>query len=146
LLMRSRLKFNEPQRVVRPRGFPSEELQAASGDGAEVLKAKSGAKLVHIPFPGAAPQLQAVLSGQVEIGVRRLGGPYTHMKNGTMRALLIMDDKRWSEFPDVPTAAELGIDIPRTVWNNNQALYAPAGTEHRQPHHGRRSGRTEPSA
>ena len=82
----------------------------------------------HIPFPGAAPQLQAVLAGQVEIGVLGLGGPYTHMKDGTMRALLIMDDKRWSEFPDVPTAAELGIDIPSTVWNNNQALYAPAGT------------------
>jgi tripartite-type tricarboxylate transporter receptor subunit TctC len=94
----------------------------------EVLKAKTGMKTVHVTFPGAAPQMQAVLGGQVEIGILGLGGPYVHLQSGQLRALLIMDDKRWTELPDVPTAAEMGIDLPRTVWKNNQALYAPAGT------------------
>jgi tripartite-type tricarboxylate transporter receptor subunit TctC len=94
----------------------------------EVLKAKTGMKTVHVTFPGAAPQMQAVVGGQVELGILGLGGPYPQIMSGTVRALLIMDDKRWAELPDVPTAAEMGVDLPRTVWRNNQALYAPAGT------------------
>ncbi len=113
---------------------PNRFNYASPGNGSsphiamEALKAQTGMSIQHVAYPGAAPQMQAIMGGTIEVGTLGLAGPYKGMKSGQLRGLLILDDKRWSDLPDLPTAKELGIAVPTAVWYNTQAIYAPAGT------------------
>jgi tripartite-type tricarboxylate transporter receptor subunit TctC len=90
----------------------------------ELLKSAAGIDIVHIPFTGAGPAMTAVLGGQVDM----YAGNYGSMGSllGSVRSLAVTADKRWSDLPDTPTLAELGIKSPST--DTFQALLAPVGT------------------
>ena len=92
----------------------------------EIITQAAGIKLLHIPYSGGGPALTAVLGGQVVMTAGVPGVVVPQVKAGTMRALLTTGAKRHPQFPDVPTALELGYkNAEFYLW---AGLFAPAKT------------------
>jgi tripartite-type tricarboxylate transporter receptor subunit TctC len=92
----------------------------------ELLKAKAGIDITHIPYKGSAPAIQDVMAGQVDMmfDTTVVAGP--HIESGKLRALAVSSAKRVPSMASVPTVAESGVAGYEVVsW---QAIYAPAGT------------------
>ncbi len=92
----------------------------------ELLKAKAGIDITHIPYKGSAPAIQDVMGGQVDMmfDTTVVAGP--HIESGKLRALAVTSAKRVPSMPNVPTVAESGVPGYEVVsW---QATFAPAGT------------------
>ena len=93
----------------------------------EVLKLRTGAPIQHIPFLGAGPAVQAILSGTTEVLIASQGGSVeTAQRNGQIRVLAQTGATRSADLPDVPTLGEAG--IPDAVSETFNAMYAPAAT------------------
>ena len=84
-----------------------------------------GIEMLHVPFAGAAPALQAVVAGQVDCTALPAGGIAQMARAGKVRALAVLARQRVALLPDVPTLLELGGDLDSGIW---LALYAPART------------------
>jgi tripartite-type tricarboxylate transporter receptor subunit TctC len=106
--------------------------QGVGGGGhllGEMLKARTGANLLHVPYKGAAPAMQDVLAGHVDLYFDAVSNVAPHLKAGSVRALATTAGKRLSMFPEVPTMAELGYaGIQADAWF---ALFAPVETPDR---------------
>ena len=89
----------------------------------EMLKARAGIDLLHVPFKGGGPAMTALLGGQVAamFGGNSVSG---QIRAGKVRALATAGKKRSSAFPDVPTLSETFPGLEVTPW---LALFAPAG-------------------
>jgi tripartite-type tricarboxylate transporter receptor subunit TctC len=93
--------------------------------GFEMLKARSGAFAVHIPYRGASQIVPDVISGQVPIGVVSAAAGLAQAKAGKLKAIGLMNTGKLAGADDVPALAEAlpGFDVaPRLM------LLAPAGT------------------
>jgi tripartite-type tricarboxylate transporter receptor subunit TctC len=92
----------------------------------ELFKIQSKTFITHIPYRGAGPALQDLMAGSVDMMFDGLGSSAGHIKGGRIKALMVSGNKRNPAFPDVPSAAELGLpDYTVTTW---YALWAPKGT------------------
>jgi tripartite-type tricarboxylate transporter receptor subunit TctC len=89
----------------------------------EMLKARAGIDLLHVPFKGGGPATVAILSGEVSamFGGNSVSG---HIKSGKLRALAVAGRKRSAAYPDLPRLSEFYPDLEVTPW---LALFAPAG-------------------
>lgn len=87
---------------------------------------REGLDLLHIPYNGIAPLLSAVTAGEVSLATGSAGVAGQLLKAGRLKALAIAGKRRVAQFPDVPTAAELGFRyLQAPIW---YGLFAPAGT------------------
>src|SRR5690606_776686 len=92
----------------------------------ETLNRQANVKSTHVPYKGAAPALQDLAAGNINVLYDTLPALLPHIQSGTIRALAVADDKRLSQLPDVPTTGEVGMpDLKAATWN---ALFAPKGT------------------
>ena len=92
----------------------------------ELFKLQTNTFITHIPYRGAGPALQDLISGNVDMMFDGLGSSATHIKGGRIKALMVAGLKRNPAFPDVPCAAELGLpDYTVTTW---YGMWAPKGT------------------
>ena len=85
----------------------------------------AGINLNHIPAQGSGPAVTAMLGGHVDIAVTGPGPSIPHIRTGTVRALIIFNEKRVRDLPQVPTASEMGFPV---VIPNFYGLLAPQGT------------------
>lgn len=92
----------------------------------ELLKAKAGINMVHVPYRSGAEMTNAVVSGQVHIAFTDLSASIGLIREGRLKALAITSTARSPEFPNLPTMAESG--FPDVVLRNWTAAAAPAGT------------------
>ena len=92
----------------------------------ELLKAEAKIDLVHVPYKGAAPAVNDLLGGQVQMGLFDVPILLGHIRNGRLRALAITSAHRAASLPDVPTTAELG--YPNVTSDNWYGLIVPAAT------------------
>ena len=92
----------------------------------ELFKQQSKTFITHIPYRGAGPALNDLLAGNVDMMFDGLGSSAGHIKGGRIKALMVAGNKRNPAFPDVPSAAELGMpDYNVTTW---YGVWAPKGT------------------
>ncbi len=92
----------------------------------ELLKSLTGAKLVHIPYQGTAPSINAVLANQVPITFGNTFGTLPHIRAGKFRPLAVTGPTRTSLLTDVPTMKEAGVPGFEVVgW---YGWMVPAGT------------------
>jgi tripartite-type tricarboxylate transporter receptor subunit TctC len=90
----------------------------------ELLKLRADIQMVHVPFRGAGPAAQAVLSNTVQVGSVALAAAESLIKDGQLRALAVTSEKRWFSLPDIPTMIEAG--YPGFISDTFNALLAPA--------------------
>ncbi len=92
----------------------------------ELFKQQTKTFITHIPYTGAGPSLRDLVGGQVDMMFDGLGSSAAHIKAGRIKALMVSGNKRNPAFPDVPSAAEVGLpDYTVTTW---YGLWAPKGT------------------
>jgi tripartite-type tricarboxylate transporter receptor subunit TctC len=91
----------------------------------ELLKADAGLDMVHVPFRGGAPATQAVIAGDVQIGVEGLPSLPAHLKAGTIRAIAVTSAARAASLPNVPAISETIRNFDAAAW---VILFAPTGT------------------
>ena len=111
---------------------PGKLAYASSGSGSvlhlagEMFASVTGVQLLHVPYKGANDAMHSVLAGSTQLIFDSPGSSLPHIQDGKVRALAVMQDKRWFSLPDVPTTAELG--FPQLRFSNWSGLYAPRGT------------------
>lgn len=77
-----------------------------------------------VPSEGAAPALQELVAGGIDVSTASLVENQTMIANGQVKAIGIMSEERDPKFPDVPTLAEQGIDFTMAAW---RGITGPAG-------------------
>lgn len=118
--------------VAQSRRSPNPLPIASSGIGSmphlamELLADSSGAKLLHVPYKGAAPAIADVMGGQVIGFFGDIPGVIGFIKGGKLKALGIAAPSRHPLLPEVRTLDEQGIHGVES--NNWYALFAPAKT------------------
>ena len=94
--------------------------------GAELFEAMAGVKMVHVPYKGGGPAVNALLGNQVDLQFTPMPTSLALVKSGKLKGLAVSSAKRSSLLPDVPTVAESGVPgYEQTTWNG---LLVPART------------------
>jgi len=90
----------------------------------EYVAKQEGISWTHVPFPGAMPAFTALLGGHVTFQVGA-GESVPFIKEGTVRLLANLSERRVKSWPDTPTLIELGYDF----FNESVFMFsAPKGT------------------
>ena len=85
----------------------------------------AGVQFNHIPFAGGGPSVTALLGGHINaVSVSPPEG-IAQVKAGKLRIIALFSERRMSDFPDVPTVREQGVDFALGQW---RGLAAPKGT------------------
>jgi tripartite-type tricarboxylate transporter receptor subunit TctC len=103
---------------------------------AELFKMKTHTHIVHIPYRGGVPALQAVMNGEVQLFMGSWVAIGPHVKSGRVKALAVTSARRYSVAPDIPTLVEAGVpDFDVSTWIG---ALAPGriGAERQQALHG----------
>lgn len=92
----------------------------------ELFNILAGTKMNHVPYRGAGPAMQDLISGHVSIMFDGLGSSANQIQGGVLRALAVAAPTRSSAIAEVPTATEAGLKgYEVSTW---YALFAPKGT------------------
>jgi tripartite-type tricarboxylate transporter receptor subunit TctC len=92
----------------------------------EQFKLLSGTNVVHVPFKGGAPGLNALMGEQIQLLVFAAGAAVPLVRTGKVKALAVSGSKRSAALPSVPTMAEAGYpQLNSGAW---MGIVAPAGT------------------
>jgi tripartite-type tricarboxylate transporter receptor subunit TctC len=120
-----------PELVAYAKANPSKVTFATPGNGsmghmtADLVQARLGADMLHVPYRGSAPAMNDLLGGQINISFDLASTYVEQVKSGTLRALAITTPKRWAPLPDVPTLSEQGMpNFEATGW---VAIVGPKG-------------------
>ena len=92
----------------------------------ELLKAEAKVDLVHVPYKGAAPAVNDLLGGQVQMGIFDVPVLLGHIRSGKLKALAITSATRAPALPEVPTTGEL--NYPNVNSDNWYGLIMAAAT------------------
>jgi tripartite-type tricarboxylate transporter receptor subunit TctC len=106
--------------------FGSSGIGAAAHLTTELLKQTAGIDMVHIPFKGTAPALQAEMANDIQILVDVPSTLMPHVRGGKIKALAMFSKERIQGAPEVPTMAEAGgPPLEGSTW---VMFMAPGGT------------------
>ncbi len=82
----------------------------------ELLQIRSGVRVTHIPYRGAAPAVQDVLNGTVQATIMALATAAPLVQSGQIRVIGVAAERRLAAMPDVPTLREQGVDLVSGFW------------------------------
>jgi tripartite-type tricarboxylate transporter receptor subunit TctC len=136
-----------PQIIVARKDFPASDLneliawlkanpdKALAGAGAisspphvfgVSFQKLTGTRFRTVPYRGAAPALQAMVAGQIDLMIDLAGESVRQINAGTIKAFAVTAPDRLAAVPDVPTVDEAGLPgFYASVWH---AMWAPRGT------------------
>ena len=120
------------QLIAYARAHPGKVNFGSAGSGSithlagELLKAEAKIDLVHVPYKGAAPAVNDLLGGQVQMGIFDVPILLGHIRSGKLKALSVTSASRAPTLPDVSTTAEGG--YPNVTSDNWYGLILPAAT------------------
>jgi tripartite-type tricarboxylate transporter receptor subunit TctC len=102
---------------------------AGTGNGSHLAlelfrSAAGGLDMVHVPYKGGAPAMQALLAGEVQMTSVSVNTSMVHIQSGKAKAIGMAATKRSPALPDVPTFIESGIPFEAENW---LAILGPAG-------------------
>ena len=118
--------------IALAKARPGQINYASAGNGSthhlsgELLKTMAGIEMVHVPYKGTPPAIQALLGGEVSVMFATVTGIQPHIKTGRARALAVTTPKRALAMPEVPTISEAA--LPGFEMLSWFGLLAPAGT------------------
>jgi tripartite-type tricarboxylate transporter receptor subunit TctC len=92
----------------------------------EMFKQRLNLDIVHVPYKGGGPSLQAVVAGETQFSFENPAPSLPLVQAGNVRALAVTSETRTAQLPDVPTMIEAG--VPDFVSVSFTAVVAPAGT------------------
>jgi tripartite-type tricarboxylate transporter receptor subunit TctC len=123
---------NVKELVAYAKANPNKLSYASSGIGstyhlgAELFAAQTGIEWTHVPYKGAAPAIQDVLAGHVQVMFDNTSSAIPYIKAGKLRALGVASLKRYPTLPELPTISEEGVPgYETTIW---LGFFAPAKT------------------
>jgi tripartite-type tricarboxylate transporter receptor subunit TctC len=123
---------NLKELIAFAKANPGKLNYASSGNGSiqhiagELLKQLTGTAITHVPYKGSGPAVQDLLGGQVDLFITTPAGVVSQIQAGKLKGIAVTSKQRLSSLPNVPTAAESGLNgYELDSWF---ALYAPAGT------------------
>ncbi|MCR0985462.1 Bug family tripartite tricarboxylate transporter substrate binding protein [Roseomonas populi] len=102
-------------------GLPSTTARAVL----QMIRDKTGADLLPVPYTGSAQALTGLLRGDVQASIDTVTAVLGPIRQGQMAPVAISTESRSESLGNVPTLKELGVDATLEAWN---ALYAPRGT------------------
>lgn len=91
----------------------------------EAFAALAGIKLTHVPYKGVAEVLQALVGGQIQLGLSGIAPSLPLVRGGKLKAIAMAAAQRLPTMPEVPTFAESGLPFESLGW---YGLVVPAGT------------------
>jgi tripartite-type tricarboxylate transporter receptor subunit TctC len=117
--------------VALAKAKPGSLSYASAGTGTlahlagELFKHKAAIEVTHVPYRGSAQSMIDLMQGRIELSVSTIPPTLQHIREGKLRALAVMSEKRNASLPDVPTVAEAGVPgCEATLWT---AIVVPAG-------------------
>lgn len=132
IIVSNKSSFHSVDDIVRASKDKPEKISYASnGPGSLIhvainwFSVNAGIKLMHVPYKGGAPAIQAVLSGEVDITAVPLAVAEPFLKSNMARVLAVTSSHRLSSLPEISTMDEIGYPMGMNFLN---VLVAPAGT------------------
>ncbi len=118
-----------PELVAYAKANPGKVTYGSAGIGAsnhlsgELLAARTGTQMTHVPYSGSAPAMNAVLGGQISMMFDIPNVARGHIAGGKVAPFAVTSRERNAAMPNVPTLTELGVpDYEVTGWF---ALFGP---------------------
>lgn len=118
--------------IALARSRPGQITYGSSGNGSAnhlsgvMFQVMTGTKLVHVPYKGAGPAGNALMSGEIDFMFSSTTAAIAHVKSGRLRAVAVTGPKRLGLTPEIPTISESG--LPEFVVTGWYMMMAPAGT------------------
>ena len=123
---------NIAELVSYAKGNPGKLNYGSSGLGGlthysvELFQARTGTKMVHVPFKGGSQSIVAVMSGDIDFSFANMTDALPQIQAGTIKGLAVTSRERSSHFPELPTVHEtVSPNFIVETWN---AIMAPANT------------------
>lgn len=104
--------------------FGSSGLGGSDHLGGEMVQMATGIKLTHVPYKGGGPANAAAAAGEIEMTAGTIAQSGSLVKAGKLRALVVMQPERNPEWPDIPSAAEVG--YPNLDYQTWFGMWGPA--------------------
>ena len=92
----------------------------------ELFKLETKTDITHVPYRGAGPAMQDLLAGNADMMFDGMGTSATQIRGGRLLGLAVATPARLPEFPDIPTASEVG--VPNWIVSTWYGLWAIKGT------------------
>ena len=106
--------------------FGSQSVGAGGHIAAEILRARNGLTLNHVPYKGSAPALQDLVAGRIDFMFDAMPSSLPYVRDKRLRAIAVDAPKRSALLPEVPTLIEQGlVGYEASPWFG---LAAPART------------------
>ena len=133
MLVRANGPFRTVQDVIAAGKKPGSKLSFGSaGVGSsqhmtgELFKQLTDAQMLHVPYKGSGPALQALIAGEIDLFFDNITSGITFVSSGHLRALAVTSLEPSASMPEVKPLAQLGLPGFEVVsW---QAVFAQAGT------------------
>lgn len=93
----------------KPLHYGTPAFGATGHLAAEMFNQMAGTQLKQVPYKGAAPALQDLIAGQIEMTFDNIPAAIGHIRNGRIRPIAVTSATRSKQLPDVPTVAEAGL-------------------------------------
>jgi tripartite-type tricarboxylate transporter receptor subunit TctC len=105
--------------------FASAGTGSAIHLGCALMNMVAGLDIVHVPYRGANPAMQDLMSGRVDYLCDIITTAKPQIDGGTVKPIAILTRERSPALPNVPTAIEQGFEVEAYTWN---AFFLPKGT------------------
>ena len=117
--------------IAYAKTHPGSVMMGSAGNGTtghvagELFQMMAGVRMIHVPYRGGPPALNALLAGQVQVLFTPVSGAIELVRAGRLPALAVTSATRLAALPDLPALAETIRDYEASYWNG---IVAPKGT------------------
>lgn len=118
--------------IAKLKANPGKYSYGSAGTGGithlatELFKRETGTDILHVPYRGAAPATNDLISDTVQMALLDIPVLLPHIRSGAVKAIAISSDTRAPLLPGVPTMRELG--FPKVNSDNWYGLAAPGAS------------------